>query len=550
MARLDRLMTAKVIAQLGATIGRQFSYALLQAVAQLHERTLQEELHRLVEAELLYQRGAPPQATYTFKHALIQDAAYESLLKSTRQQYHQRIAQVLEAQFPETTEAAPELLAQHYTQAGCTEQAIAYWQRAGQQALQRSANLEAIQHLTHGLYLLATLPETPARVQHELDLQLTLGPALMDIKGIAASEVEQTYARARVLCAQVGETPLIFPTLRDLCLFYQQRGALPIARELGEQLLRLAQREAAPTYLLEAHGAHGNTLFFLGEYTEAWTHLEQGIALTDPAAQRGRALRQGYAPGVRCLAHAAKTLWCLGYPAQGLWRCQEALALAQKLAHPQSLMLAHYWAAFLAHRRREVPAVQAHAEALLTLASAQGFPLWVGFGTCWRGWVLTMQGQREAGLAQLHEGLAGVLATEQTLSQLCLILLAEAAEHAGEVEEGLRLLAEVLTAFEAIGRGDMLTEAYRLQGELWLRQTTPDMAQAETCFQQALAVARRQEAKSWELRAARSLARLWQQQGKGADARALLAPIYGWFTEGFDTADLQEAQALLEELGA
>jgi predicted ATPase len=385
--------------------------------------------------------------------------------------------------------------------------------------------------------------------QQELDLQLTLGPALMAIKGIAASEVEQTYARARALCAQVGETPLIFPTLRDLCLFYQNRGALPIARELGEQLLRLAQREAAPTHLLEAHGALGNTLFFLGEYTEAWTHLEQGIALTDPAAQRGLALRQGYAPGVRCLAHAAKTLWCLGYPAQGLWRCQEALALAQTLAHPYSLVIAHYWAAFLAHHRREVPAVQAHAEALLTLASAQGFLLWVGFGTCWRGWVLTMQGQREAGLAQLHEGLAAVLATGQTLSQICLILLAEAVGHAGQVEEGLRLLTEALTAFEAIGRGDMLTEAYRLQGELRLRQTTPDMAQAEACFQQALAIARRQQAKSWELRAAMSLSRLWQQQGKRAAAREQLAPVYGWFTEGFDTADLQEAKALLEELG-
>ena len=291
-------------------------------------------------------------------------------------------------------------------------------------------------------------------------------------------------------------------------------------------------------------------MFYLGEYAAARTHLEQGIALIDPTAQRALALRHGVAPGVRCLALAAHTLWCLGYPAQAVRRSQEALALAQALAHPYSLALAQYWAAFLHHRRREAPAVQAQADALLTLATAQGFPLWVGYGTCWRGWALAMQGQGEAGLAQLRQGLAAVLATGQTLAQpLCLVLLAEAAGHAGQVEEGLRLLAEALTAFEASGRGDLLAEAYRLQGELLLRQAVPDAAQAEACFQQALAIARRQQAKSWELRAAMSLSRLWQQQGKRAEARELLAPIYGWFTEGFDTADLQEAKALLEALG-
>ena len=245
----------------------------------------------------------------------------------------------------------------------------------------------------------------------------------------------------------------------------------------------------------------------------------------------------------------AWTLWCLGYPAQALRRSQEALALSQELAHPQSLVYAQYFAAFLHHRRREVPAVQAQADALLPLATAQGFPLWVGLGTCLRGWALAIHGQGEAGQAQIHQGLAIVLATGQTLSQpLCLVLLAEAAGHAGKVDEGLHLLAEALTAFEAGGRGDMLAEAYRLQGELLLRQGTPDAAQAEACFQQALAIARRQQAKSWELRAAMSLSRLWQQQGKRAEAHELLAPIYDWFTEGFDTADLQEAKALLAEL--
>jgi predicted ATPase len=452
IARLDRLAPIKAVAQLGATIGRTFTYDLLHAVAPFEAVTLQTGLRQLVEAELLYQSGVPPQATYLFKHALIQEAAYQSLLRSTRQQYHQRIAQVLEEQFPECTTTQPELLAQHYTEAGHIAKALHYWQRAGQQALQRSANLEAVQHLTKGLTLLATLPETPARAQQELELQMTLGAALIAAKGVAAPQVEQAYARARALCAQAGETPQLLPTLRGLCQFYFARGALLTARELGEQLYRLAQRAAEPTHLLEAHDALGNTLFYLGEYGAAWTHLEQAIALTDQTAQRALALRHSTAPGVTCLNYAANTLWCLGSPAQALRRSQEALALAQALAYPYSLTVAQHWAAFLHYRRREAPTVQAQAEALLTLATEQGFPLWVGFGTFWRGWALAVQGHGEAGMMQMHQGMAAILATGQALSRpLCLVLLAEAAGHAGRAEEGLRLLAEALAAFEDSG---------------------------------------------------------------------------------------------------
>jgi class 3 adenylate cyclase/predicted ATPase len=550
MARLDRLATVKGLAQLGATLGREFSYELLQAVSPWDEATLRRGLQQLVEAEFLYQRGLPPQATYRFKHALIQDAAYQSLLKRTRQQSHQRIAAVLEGRFPEVCETQPELLAHHCTEAGLTEPAIAYWQRAGQQALQRSANLEAVQHLTKGLEILATLPETPAWAQQELDLQLALGPALSATKGMAAPEAEQTYARAHALCQQVGETPQLFPTLWGLCRFYRGRGALPTSRELGEQLVRLAERTADPTRRLEAHEALGSTLFLLGDYAAARMHFEQGIALTEPAAQRAIALCNGEAPGVRCLAVVAGVLWCLGYPAQAVQRSQEALAQAQALAHPYSLTVHQHFAAWLHQRRRDAPAVQAEAEALLTLAAAQGFSLSVGYGTCWRGWALAVQGQDKAGITQMRQGMSAALATGQTVTRpLWLVLLAEAAGHAGQVAEGQRLLAEALTVLEANGQGDLLAEAYRLQGELLLRQATPDAAQAEACFQQALTIARRQQAKSWELRAAMSLARLWQQQGKRAEAYDLLAPVYGWFTEGFDTADLQEAKALLEELG-
>jgi predicted ATPase len=325
---------------------------------------------------------------------------------------------------------------------------------------------------------------------------------------------------------------------------------LPTARELGEQLYQLAQREAEPTHRLEAHGALGGILFYLGEYAAARTYLEQGLTLIDPTAQRALALRSNVTTGVTwCLVHAALTLWCLGYPAQALRRSQEALALAQELAHPYSLGLARHYAASLHHHRREAFAVQAQAQALLTLATAHGFPLWAGFGTCWRGWTLAMQGQDAAGLAQLHQGMTAVLTTGQELGRpFCLVILAEAAGQVGQDDEGLRLLAEALMALEESRRGDLLAEAYRLQGELLLRQAVSEAAQAEACFQQSLAIAHRQQAKSWELRAATSLARLWQQQGKQTEARELLAPIYGWFTEGFDTADLQDAKALLEVL--
>ena len=353
MARLDRLATVKGLAQLGATLGREFAYELLQAVAPWDEETVQHGLHQLVEAEFLYQQGLPPQATYLFKHALIQDTAYQSLLKSTRQQYHQRIAQVLVDRFPATAETQPALVAQHYTAAGCSAQALAYWQRAGQQALQRSANLDAVRHLTTALALRAPLPDTAARAQQELDLQIALGPALIATRGQAAPEVEQTYARARALCAQVGETPQLLPTLRGLCRFYRNRGAFRTARELGEQLARLAERTADPTDRLEAHVALGETLCYLGDYAAARTYLEQGIALIEPTMEQTLARRQGEAPGLRCLFTAANALWCLGYHTQAVRRSREALALAQDIAHPYSLAVTQHRAAFVHYRRRE-----------------------------------------------------------------------------------------------------------------------------------------------------------------------------------------------------
>jgi predicted ATPase len=547
MARLDRLAAVKAVAQLGATIGRQFGYELLQAVSPLDDVALQHGLRQLVEAVLVYQRGVPPQATYTFKHALIQDAAYQSLLKSTRQQYHQRIVQVLAEQFPGTAETQPELLAHHYTEAGLVAQAIPSWQRAGQRALERSANLEAMAHLTKGLELLAHLPDTPERAQQELLVQTTLGSALIAVKGFAAPEVLQAYARARELCKQVGETPQLFQVLRGLWYFYLIGVELRTARELVEQLLTLAQHVGDPALLLEAHYALGITLNYLAEFAAARVHFEQSIALYDPQRHRAHAIHYAQDPGVVCRVYAGVTLWWLGYLDQALQRSHEALTLARELAHPFSLAYALFFTALLHQCRREWQLVQERAEAAIAIAAEQGFAIWVALGTILRGWALAAQGQREEGIAQIRWGLDAYKATGGVSGlPYWLALLAMACAQVGQREEGLSLLAEALALTNDRGERRWEAELYRLKGELLLAHSVHH-AEAETCFRQALDIARHQQAKSWELRAAMSLSRLWQRQGRTEHARQLLTGVYAWFTEGFDTADLKEAQVLLEQ---
>jgi TOMM system kinase/cyclase fusion protein len=549
MARLDRLDAVKAVAQLGATLGRTFSYELLQAVSPWDEGTLQYALGRLVEAELIYQRGVPSQATYLFKHALIQDVAYQSLLKSTRQQFHQRIAQALEAQFAEARDIQPELLAHHYTEAGLLTQAIPYWQQGGQRAIERSAHVEAIAHLTKGLEVLNTLPDTRERLEQELRLQTTLGPELMATKGAGAPEVERTYARARELCQQVGDTPQLFPVLYGLWLFYLVRAQLQTARELGEQLLNLAERMQDSILLLEAHRALGTSLFYLGELAPARAHLEQAMALYDPQQHRSLAVRFGQDPGVVCRGFAAWALGVLGYPDQALQRSYDTRALAQELAHPFTLAYALDFAARIHQLRREEHLTREWAEALLTLSREQGFTQRLATGTILLGWALTVQGRRAEGIAQVRQGLAAFRATGAELARpYYLAMLAEAYGNVGQAEKGLTMLAEALGAVHTTEERFCEAELYRLKGELLLAPASEHRAEAEACFRQALNVASRQGAKSWELRAGTSLSRLWQLQGKPAEARQLLAEIYRWFTEGFDTADLQEAKALLEEL--
>jgi predicted ATPase/class 3 adenylate cyclase len=549
MARLDQLNRAKEVAQLGAVLGREFAYELLQAIAPQDEGTLQAGLAQLVAAELLYQRGRLPRAKYVFKHALIQDAAYASLLKSTRQQIHQQVAQVFEARFPALVEAQPELVAQHYTAADCTEQAVVYWQRAGQHASDRSAYLEAIGHLSTGIELLTTLPDTPERTQHALTLHIALGAALQMTKGQAAPEVEHAYTRARVLCQQVGETPELVPVLFGLWRFYNIQQQFHTARELGETLLRLAQHTHDPALTVLAHYALGWTRLCLGALPTARQHLEKAITHYTPDQRHAPAFRMGQDPGVACGAFVAMALWLLGYPEQALAHLNHALALAHELSHPISLAFARCLAATVYQLRQDASATYEHAEAAVVLSTEQGFTQWVAMGTSLRGWALALQGRGEEGMAQVRQGLAVWRATGAALlvSYFCTVL-ADVCGHLGHPEDGLQALAEAHTLVEQQEERWWEAEICRLRGLLLLRQLGTSQEEAEAWLQRALDVARRQEAKSLELRAAMSLSRLWQQQGKYKEAHDLLAPVYGWFTEGFDSADLREAKALLDAL--
>jgi predicted ATPase len=547
-ARIDRLPPEeKQLLQAAAVIGSEVPLPLLQAIDELPEAGLHRGLAHLQAAEFLYETRLFPERAYTFKHALTQQVAYQSLLTSTRQRYHWQLAQMLEAQ-PETVETQPELLAHHYTEAGFAAEAVGYWQRAGQRTIERSANLEAIGHFTRGLEVLKTLPETAERAQEELLLQTALASTCIAVKGMGAPEVEQAYSRAHELCQQVGDIPQLILVLQGLRRFYLARAEHQRARELGEQLLRLAENLQDPAALLEGHVALGLLLLRLGELSEARAHLEQGIALYDPQQHRSLAFRHGRDPGVTSRYAAASVLWMLGYPGQALQKSHEAITLARELSHSYSLALALYLAAELHRYRREAEIAHERVEAFMVLGTEHGFAQLLARGTILRGWALVEEGQGEAGIAQMRQGIAAHQAAGVEAGLQHLALLAEAHGKVGQAGEGLTALAETLAAVEKTEQRAHEPELHRLRGELLLRQAVPDEPQAEACFQQALAVARRQQAKSWELRAAMSLSRLWQLQGKGTKARELLAPIYNWFTEGFDTPDLQEAKALLDEL--
>jgi predicted ATPase len=511
MARLDRLGMAKGVAQYASVIGRQFSYELLQTVSELDETMLQHELERLVKAELVYQRGLLPQATYTFKHVLIQDSAYQSLLRTTKQGYHYRIAQALEARFPETVAAQPELLAFHYTEAGRIEQAVGYWQRAGQSALQRSAYIEAIAHLTQALTLLPRLPESPGREKREPEAYLMLGMAYTATKGFGSPEAGRAYTRALALARQVRESPQLAPIHLGLWVFYHTRAELHTARERGEELLRLAQQLDDPLLLTQAHHALGITLLFMGRLTEASHHLEQGRVLYRPAHHQPHIQLSVYDPGMACCGFAALTLWLLGYPEQAVQRTDESLTRSKALNHPYTLAAALCGAVLHAQWRREPSVALEQTHALIPLCHEQGFPYFLAWGMMIGGWALSTQGQRSEGLAQLREGLAVYRATGAAgLSTCWYAILAATLGETNQILEGLDTLDEAFAMARTHEERLWEAELYRLKGVFLLAQAEVTSSEAEVYLQQALAIARCQQAKSLELRAATSLAKWWQ----------------------------------------
>lgn len=466
MARLDRLGSAKEIAQLGATIGREFSYDLLHAVSPLNEESLQQGLRQLVEGELLYQRGLPPQATYVFKHALIQDTAYQALLKSKRQQLHQQIAQVLEERFVETKETQPELLAHHYTEAGLVRQAIPYWQQAGQRAVQRSAHAEAISHLTKGIELLTILPDTPERAQQELTLQVALGSPLMATKGFADPEVEQTYTRAQELCQQVGETPQLFSVLEGLSVFYMVRTEYKATYKLRSQCLTLAQRLQDPVLLLQAHQELGGCLFMLGEFTLALEHFDQAIALYNPQQHSLLTFRKVYSEGMGAWAQ-----WALGYSDRAQKSKHDALILGRELTNLFERAYALFHSAAFHLYRREASIAQGLSEEAIALATESGLSMILAWATITRGWAFAEQGKLEEGVVQMRQGLAALRATGAELSRpTWLGAIAKACGEMGQIEGGLSLLNEALAIADKTGERFYEAELYRLKGELLLAQ--------------------------------------------------------------------------------
>ena len=562
MARLDQLSrTARDVAQIGAVLGRAFSYTLIRAVWPSDEQRLTRGLAQLVGAELIFQKGMLPQARWVFKHAMLQDTAYQSLLKSKRQQIHHQVADVLVKQFSDIRHHQPELVAHHYTEAGLLDQAIGFWQYAGEQAVQRSAHREGIGHFLKGLALLDQLPQTPDRTHRELAIQTRLGPSLMATKGYAAPEVERAYARAQELCQQLGETPHSFQVLRGLWVVHEMRAELRTARKLSEQLLALAQHLDDPDLLIEVHRALGNTLLWIGEFAHAREHLQKAVALHNPEQHKALAFQYGTDPRTVCLLYETLALWVLGYPEQALQKSREALARAEEGAHQHSLSLAAAlnWTGLLHQLRGEAEVTHERAAAGIALAQQCGFPDWEMIGTIFRDWAAAAQSHGEAPVEQLQKVIAAWCATgAELLRPYFLGLLAEQYGKIGRSEKGLALLDEALAVVNTSAERFSEAELYRLRGELLLvrdesklsTQMSPrgPNSEAESCFQKALFVARQQGAKSWELRAATSLARQWFKQGKRESARRVLTETIDWFTEGRETRDFQAAQALLAEL--
>jgi len=554
---LERLRPEEQAMLEGASVaGAEFSAAAVAAALERPQYEIEEYFTRLSRREQFVSEQGPiiwPDGTvaagFRFHHALYQEVLYGRLPIGHQVQLHRRIAAREEAGYGERAAEVATELANHYRRANDKQKATQYFQLAGQRAITRAAMIEAERHFSDALELLGELPENGERDRRELDLQLALGPALLAVKGWAASETERAYTRARELCDRIGDSPELFPALFGMYAMYLVRGKVQIANELAEQLMRRADNTDDSAIVLYARIARGVASYFMGDFSTALEHLEVGISIYETERHRPLILRYGFDAGVWCLCYASATHWHLGYPDQALKRSNEALSLAQKLSHPLNLAQAELWGSILRQLRREAHVVLEITESLVKRAADHGITDWLDWAGCLRGWAMAAVGNREEGIVQIEGSLAALGAKGAGIWRpYFLSMLAEGCIDADLTDEGLSALQEALTAADEHEEREHEAQIHRLKGELLLKQTDPDAVEAQKCFEWAIEIARKQSAKLFELRATVSLARLLADQERRDEARAMLDDMHGWFTEGFDTADLKEAKVLLDEL--
>jgi class 3 adenylate cyclase/predicted ATPase len=556
MARLDRLGPAKELAQIGASIGREFSHALLAAVARKPEAELASALDRLMEADLLFRHGLPPHATYLFKHALVTDAAYGTLLREPRRGLHTRIAETLESGFAEIADTQPELLAHHCTEAGLIEKAALLWAKAGQRSLERSALVEAVAQLSRALDQIATLPPTPALRREEISVQVALITPLIYVKGYASPETKQAAERARLLIEQAeerGEPPedplLLFSVLYGFWVVNTLALKGDVSREIATHFLTLAEKQKTTAPRMIGHRLMGHSLLLTGDPLEGRGHYDKGISLYDPTEHRPLATRFGQDVRVSMLGYRSLAVWILGYPQAAFADAERALEDAREIGQAHSIMFAlgvGAWARIFCGMYGNTEPL---LDELIALADEKGAPYMKSMGLMHQGLVLALNGNASAAVQMITSGINASRATGATLwTPLLLAFLASCHASLGQFVDAWRCLDEAMAGVAATKEGWFEAEVSRIAGEIALMEHKQQAAKGESFFNRALELARKQKGKSWELRAAMSMARLWRDQGKRQEAHDLLAPVYGWFTEGFDTLDLKEAKALLEQL--
>ena len=546
--------------EIASVVGTEFAAASVAAGLESHVDEADELCEELVsQGQFIEEVGfadwpdGTPSGVYRFRHSLYQNVLYDRISTVRKIRLHRAIGEREEAGYGKQAHEYAAALARHFEQGRDPERAWQYYKQAGEAAVRRSANQEAVGHFTKSIALLTSLPKTREQSQQELALQVAIGAPLVAMKGLAAPEVEQAYDRARELCTDQIETAQTFPILIGLHVFYTARGRLQVGAEFAEQSLRFAQKEQAPEFLLEAHTYMGNSLFWRGDILAARDHLEQAVPLYGLQHHDAHAFIYGQDPGVVANSELSWITWMLGYPDRSSRYSQEAMAIADSISHAHSSAFAASFAAWLCVFRGEWLDCQRWAERVEAIASEHSLPLWLGLGICQQGAAAVAQAQASKGLKQMYEGNTIYRSTGAELGlPWNLLTLADWCGKTQAVDEGNRVLEEAFLIAQQNGETLWAAELQRCKGELLLQSKDENLvsrrAEAEVCFQRAITIAQSQQAKAWELRAAMSLSRLWQQQGKTTEARDLLAPIYDWFTEGFETADLKEAQALLETL--